>query len=849
MSKSFYTNVQVIGNNICFRGISNGRKIRQKVDFRPTLYVPSKKPTKFKTLYGEYVEEINPGQINETREFIKQYKDVSGFTIYGNQSFEYAFIGENYRGDIDWDISYLNIAIIDIEVGSENGFPEPAFANEEITAITLKTNDKYHVFGCGDYKTSADDVIYTKCLNEYDLIKKFLDVWTLDYPDVVSGWNIKFFDFPYLINRIKKVFGDKEAARISPWNKIYERTMYMSYSGREQSLYDISGIAQLDYLELFRKFSPKGASQESYKLDAIAHSEIGERKLSYEEYGNLHKLYRLNFQKFIDYNIQDCRIVGKLDDKLKLFELALTLAYDSKTNYEDVTSQVRMWDAITYNHLLAKNIVIPPKTEHQKDSAYEGAFVKDPIVGMHNWLGSFDLNSLYPHLIMQYNLSPECIVDVEDYTPEMQQFMSNKITVDAFLNKQIDTLPLQIAGVTVTPNKQLFRIDTQGFLAEIMQSMYDGRALYKNKATQAKKELEKETDKEKRFEIEKRIARYNNLQLAKKVGLNSAYGAMGNKYFRFFDIRIAEAVTLAGQLSIRWIEKALNQYMNKICKTENVDYVIASDTDSIYLSFGNLVDMVFTDKSDTVKIIDFMDKVSNERIQPFIDKSYEELRQYMNAYDQKMKMKRESLADKAIWTAKKRYILNVYDDEGVRYAKPKLKIMGLEAIKSSTPAACRNKIKKALNVIMEKDESTMIAFIESFRKEFIGLPPEEIAFPRGVNGLLEYGDSASIYRKGTPIHVRGSLIFNHMLKKHKLDKQYQPIQEGEKIKFIYLQEPNIFMSNVIAFPQVMPKEFGVEKYIDYDTQFEKSFVEPLKIVLDSIGWQVKKVSTLESFFS
>lgn len=849
MTKSFYTNVQVIGNHICFRGVSNGRRIRQKIDFHPPLYVPSKKPSKFNTLYGQPVEPVQPGTIRETRDFIKQYKDVSGFTIYGNQSFDYAFIGENYKGDIDWDISLLNVAIIDLEVGSENGFPEPDLANEEITAITLKTDGVYHVFGCGNFDNKADDVKYTKCLNEYDLIKKFIDVWTLNYPDVISGWNTRFFDIPYLVNRITKILGEKEAARLSPWNMVRERKIYLSYSAREHTVYDISGVSQLDYLELFRKFSPKGASQESYKLDAIAHSEIGERKLSYEEYGNLHTLYRVNFQKFIEYNIQDCRIVEKLDDKLKLFELALTLAYDSKTNYEDVTSQVRMWDAITYNHLLAKNIVIPPKTEHHKDAAYEGAFVKDPILGMHKWLASFDLNSLYPHLIMQYNLSPDCLVEPSDYTPEMHQFMGNNITVDAFLNKEIDTSALKDMGVTVTPNKQFFVTGFQGFLAEIMQEMYDGRALYKNKATQAKKELEKESDPEKRTEIEKRIARYNNLQLAKKVSLNSAYGAMGNKYFRFFDIRIAEAVTLAGQLSIRWIEHALNGYMNKISKTENVDYVIASDTDSIYLSFENLVKMVFGDTTDVVKIIDFMDKVSNERIQPFIDKSYEELRQYMNAYDQKMKMKRESLADKAIWTAKKRYILNVHDDEGVRYAKPKLKIMGLEAIKSSTPAACRDKIKKALTVIMEKDEAAMLAFIEAFRSEFKTLPIEDIAFPRGVNGLREYADSTTIYKKGTPIHVKGSLIYNHHLKMKKMDKKHQAIQEGEKIKFIMLKEPNIFMSPVIAFPQVMPKEFDVETYIDYDTQFQKSFIDPLKIVLDCIGWQTEKTRTLESFFS
>jgi len=844
---AYYTNVQVIGDNICLRAIRNGKKIRQKIEYRPTLYLSSKNPSPFKTLHGETVEAIQPGSIRETRDFIRTYKDVSGFTIYGNQSFEYGFIADTFKEDIDWDISALNIGIIDIEVGSENGFPEPSLANEEITAITFKTKGIYQVFGCGDYTATSPDVVYNKCRNEIELIQKFLDLWTLDYPDIISGWNIKFFDFPYIINRIKKVLGAKEANRLSPWGKLGERTV--AFMGREQMAYELSGVAMLDYIELFRKFSPNGASQESYKLDHIAHVEIGEKKLSYEEYGNLHKLYRMNYPKFIDYNIQDCRLIEKMDDKLKLFELALTLAYSARTNYDDVFSQVRMWDAITFNHLLRQNIVIPPKRHVSKDEKYEGAYVKDPILGMHSWIASYDLNSLYPHLIMQYNLSPDMLVEPFQYTPEMHEFMTQKITVDGFLNQEIDTLPLQIAGVTVTPNKQFFRVDKQGFLAEIMQTMYDNRTVFKKKATEAKKELEKATDPEARKEIEKRIARFNNMQLAMKVSLNSAYGTIGNQWFRFFDVRIAEAVTLAGQLSIRWIEKDLNGYMNKISGTKDHDYVIASDTDSIYLSFANLIDAHMSESVPDEKKINFMDAITEERIQPFIDKSYDRLKNYMNGFEQKMQMKREALASKAIWTAKKRYILFVHDNEGVRYAKPKMKIHGLEAIKSSTPSACRSKIKEAMEMIMKGDEDKVVAFIEKFRLEFSSLPAEEIAFPRSVNGLSEYSDTAMIWRKGSPIHVKGSLVFNHQLKQHKLDKDYAPIQEGEKIKFMYMKEPNTFRSPVLAFAQVLPKELDAERYIDYNTMFEKAFLDPLKIVLDSIGWKTEQASTLEAFFS
>jgi DNA polymerase elongation subunit (family B) len=618
---------------------------------------------------------------------------------------------------------------------------------------------------------------------------------------------------------------------------------------RPVQFYDISGIAILDYIQLYRKFTY--SQQESYRLDNIAHVELGEKKLDYSEFETLHQLYKHDYQKFIEYNIKDVELVEKLEDKMKLIELALTLAYDNKVNYDDVFTQVRMWDAIVYNYLLRKKIVIPQMSRSTKSSQYEGAYVKDPICGMHEWVASFDLNSLYPHLIMQYNISMETLIEPKLYNDNMRGFISNcNINVDNLLNQEVDTSILKDLGVTVTPNGQLFRTQEQGVLPEIMDSMYKDRTRYKKLALEAKKKIETVLeDKNQVNYLEKQVARYNNLQLAKKVTLNSAYGALGNQYFRFFDIRIAEGITTAGQLSIRWIEKKINEYMNKLLKTEGEDYVIASDTDSIYLNMGPLIKKLYPDTSDTKKVIKFMNKVCDDKIQPFIDESYEELKQYVNAFQQRMEMKRESLADKAIWTAKKRYILNVHDSEGVAYAKPKLKIMGLEAVKSSTPSACRVKIKEAINIVMTQTEDDLHKFIEKFRHEFKTLPVEDIAFPRSVNGLKEYADSANIFKKGTPIHVKGALVYNHLLREMKLNKRYQEIQEGEKIKFIYLKQPNIYNNNTLAFLSGIPKQLDAEQYIDYDLQFEKSFLEPLDIILSSINWQSEKVESLDCFFN
>ena len=857
MTNTFYTNVQVWGNKILYRGLQNGQRVNRKVEYNPTIYTTAQAPTKFTDIHGGFLAPVMPGGIRETRDFIKQYKDVSGFPIFGNTRFEYEFIAESYPNDIDWDISHVRTANIDIEVGSENGFPEPEDANEPVTAITYKIDNKVYVFACGNYVCTQENVTYYKCMNELDLLRQFIQHWSMDYPDIMTGWNIKLFDIPYLVNRITKLLGEDEARRLSPWGIIQDREVNFGM-GRKFKTYIWFGISALDYIDMYQRYAPDGKSQDSYKLDSIAHVELGERKLSYEEYGNLNNLYKENFQMFIDYNIKDVELVERIDDKLKLIELVLTLAYDSKTNYEDAFTQVRMWDVLITNFLRKQNIIVSPNTNHSKLEAYEGAYVKEPLLGMHNWVASFDLNSLYPHLIMQYNISPDTLIEPKDYSEDMSLLLANNpVDVESLLYSYVDFGDvLAKNNVTITPNSQFFRKDKQGFLPKMMEEMYNDRTVYKKKSIAAKKELEVETDSRKRFEIEKRIARYNNLQLAKKVCLNSAYGALGNEWFRFFDIRQALAITTGGQLSIRWIERKLNDYINKLLKAEGDDYVIAVDTDSVYLVLDKLIrKTILEDKPDATieQVITFMDKVCENKIQPFIDKSYQELATYVNAFAQKMQMKREALADKAIWTAKKRYILNVYNNEGVQYAKPKIKVMGLEVKKSSTPAACRTKLEEAIEIIMNGDEQQMIDFIVKFREEFKTLPESEIAFPRGVNGLTKYKNTdrsiKRVYADKTPIHVRGSLIYNDLITKMKLNKVYPLIKEGEKIKFIYLREPNMIHSDIISFIDGIPKEFDIHKYIDYNTQYDKSFVEPLKIILDSIGWKTEHVNTLASFFS
>ena len=849
VSKDFYTNIKSWGNNILYRGIKNGKRVKMKIDYEPSLYIESNKPTDFKTLHGKFLEQKKFDSIREAKDYVKQFEDVCNASpIYGNTRYEYAYIGEQYSGMIDWDQGDIIIAVVDIETMSDNGFPNPDKADEAITAITIHyIGDKTYVFGCGDYVTQGDE-IYVKCQDEYTLCKKFLHVWMMKCPDIITGWNTKFFDIPYIVNRFNKILGEPLTKKLSPWNNVSERNL--TVLGRTQTTYEIMGVASLDYIELYKWFAPGGKSQESYRLDNIANIELGESKLSYDEFENLHQLYSLNYQKFIEYNIQDVKLILMLEEKLKLLELAMTLSYDTKSNFEDIFTQTRMWDSLTYSYLLEKNIIVPPNVHKEKDGYFEGAFVKDPQVGKHDWVASFDLNSLYPHLIQQYNISPETLIEPENYTQEMRDIAS-LCHIERLLHKEIDTSKLK--GVTFTPNGQFFRTDIQGFLPKMMHEMYLDRKKFKNMMLDAECEYEVETDPFTKHELEKKIARYNNLQLAKKVSLNSAYGALGSAYFRFFDIRMAIAVTTSGQLSIRWIEKKMNEYMNTLLKTNDVDYVIYCDTDSMYLRLNELVNKIYGVDGKislpTSKVIQFMDKVSEQKIQPYIDESYQELADYVHAYEQKMVMKREALCDKGIWTAKKRYILNVYNNEGVQYAEPHIKVTGLEMVKSSTPSAIREKMKKSIEIMLNGTEHDIHKFIATFKEDFFKLPPEEISFPRGVNGLTKYASVLSIYKSGTPIHVRGALLYNLLLKDLGLDKKYPYIQEGEKLKFVYLKMPNPIKNDVISYPGRLPTEFGLDNYVDYNRQYEKTFIDPIKVILDCMNWNPEKVSTLDDFFN
>ena len=828
----FYTSVTTRGDNILYRGYENGKRVEGKIDYRPTLFVSTNKSSQYHTMDGRSVESFQPGSMSDCRDFILRHESVTGFEIYGNTDYIYQFIGDKFPDEVEYDKKQIKVAYLDIETTAENGFPQVRNPTERVNVITLIVDDREYVFALGDC-TMPDSINTYTFTNEKDLLERFIDIWEGEDPDIVTGWNVKFFDMPYLYARMDRII-EKRARKLSPWGIVRQRDV-QTQSG-DRIAFEFMGVTILDYYDLYQKFTY--VNQESYKLDHIASVELGEKKLEYE-YDHFKDFYTKDFQKFVEYNYQDVKLVQKMEQKLGLMELALALAYTAKVNLGDVFSQVRTWDQIIYHHLRAKNIVIPrKKCGGKKDGQIIGAYVKEPITGRHDWVVSFDLNSLYPHLIMQYNISPDTKMRPDGFPKNPCISVDGVLDGTDLCEKNLTKLKEQ--NFSVAANGVCFRKDKLGFMPELMEKFYAERKHYKKLMIEAQKKKQQNPDDE---SLDFEIAKYHNFQLVRKIQLNSAYGAMGNQYFRYFDIDIAEAITTSGQLSIQYIANELNAFLNKTLNTGDYDYVVASDTDSVYLRLGNLVRSLAGEKTKG-EIVRFLDKSCKGVIEPFINKCYETLAQKMNAYSNKMVMEREVIADVGVWTAKKRYMLNVHNSEGVQYDEPKMKIMGIETTRSSTPQVVRQKLKDAIKLVLTGTEDQVINFVANFKEEFKGYSPDEIAFPRGCNNINNYIDEAVIYRKSTPIAVKGALIYNHYLKKLKLDGKYHRVNEGDKVKFLYLAVPNPYKDKVISFPGTAPKEFELDEFADYDKQFAVSFLEPLKNILEKVGWDYEHKASL-----
>lgn len=838
----FYTYCTNHKNKILYRGYKDGNPVVEKVRFQPTLFYndPLQTDSEWKSLYGNKpLMKKKFDSMSDANSFINEHSDVEGFDIHGMTWFKYQYISEKFPNDIEYNVSDANILVYDLEVldptGEIKGFPDIDKAEVPIVMISFySTTDKVvRVWGLKDYEKQPDDTFkYKKFEDERTMLNYFIAYLSRTKPDILTGWNTSLFDIPYMVNRMRKIFGEDYTNQISPFDVIEGREVKDDF-GNKALEYDIFGVIDLDYLKLYKKFGTYSA-KESYKLDYIAGEELGLSKVKMSG-RSFYDSYTNHFQEFVKYNAWDTELVIKLDDKMKLIELAFSLSYLYKCNMSDIFRTVLPWEVFIYNHLLKKKIAVPPK--NKKDSeAFEGAWVKEAEPNMYGWIMSFDFASLYPSIIRQWNISPETLIDEKI-----------EIGVDAFVNASKEAIEASVRAkeldCAIAANGTMYKKDVLGFLPELMAFLMVGRKTTKKEMLK----LEQEYQKTKNASLLPKIAALNNRQMAFKIAANAAYGAIGQKGFLYFNYLMAEAITLTGQVSDRHLADSLNIRMNTLLKTKDVDYITLADTDSVYLNCQPLVDRC-CGAMTVDEIVEFLDNFGETECQKVINKSVDYIFDLTNAYDKVMSSKREAIASKTLIRAKKNYAMYVHNSEGVAYNPPKLKILGIEVVRSTTPQWCRAKIKEGIKIMFEKDEKAIQDFFTQCKEEFFKLPVEEIAMNRGVNEISKWMiEKSPYYKSACPIHVRGSILFNmHMANK----EWFMPIHNGDKIKMVYLREPNPIRENIIAFPssETLYEDSGLLQYVDYKLQFEKVFLSPLKSLTDLPKWSLEKRVSLDSFF-
>ena len=842
--KPFYTSVEKYGNLILHTYYDeSGKRKFVKEKYKPYLFVEDKNG-QYSSLMdnSKKLKRIEFETISAMRDWIKDKKEISNFEYFGMENIEGQFIADRYLEDIEYDKSLINMVSFDIEVDITEKLPNIDEADLPITCISSKSSksDKYWLFYYeGEYKneehvTGVPDknVIAVKCKDEKDLLRKFVMWWINDYPDVLTGYNIDGFDVPYTVNRIRRLLGDEWVDKLSYWQYVKEHE-FDSY-GQIKKSYRFAGMTVLDFMDIFKKFgSLTYGTLASYKLDNVAYVVLGDRKVDYGEYGNLNGLWANNKNLYYQYNVKDTVLIQRMEDETALISLVYSVAYSSGVNLIDALGTVFLWDCTFNRECLRDNVVIPMAPRKERGGSIVGGYVKDPQKGLFKNIVSFDLSSLYPHIMMQYNISPETYRGQKpgkspDFFLDGGENMDNTISMCA--------------------NGAYYTNDFVGIIPKIIKKLYAQRKA-------AKKEMleweQKKADGDHSPEVSAKISSLNSLQMAIKVRMNGLYGAMAQESFRFYKLVMAEGITTSGQLAVRWSKKEIDKFLNEELGTKDVEYTIYCDTDSNYVNLDEVVKKYLGNRHHTrEEVEEFLDKYSKEKIQPIIARGYEKMAKLLKAKENAMDMKREKICGSAIFVAKKRYCLLVYNSEGVHYSTPKVAVTGIEAVRSNTPDICKEALIESFRVMLTNGEEATQKYIEEFKEKFMKSSVYDIGRITGVKGIEDYTDpETGSYKKGCPIHVRASIVFNDNIKKYKLDNEIGAIQTGDKIKYVYLKEPNPIGENVIGFiNDYLPEQFGVDKYVDYKLQFDKVFENPLSTVMEACGWSTEKQDTLDEWF-
>lgn len=840
----FYTSFSLDWDHILLSYYENGKKYNKRIKLKPYLFIPSAKQTEYRTFDNQDVMRVDFDSVKEAREFVRSYQGVSNFKIYGFPHYHYTYIYENFK-NINFDKNQLNIFNFDIEVDTVGAFPRRNQADKEINLISAKLFGKKEIYTLSlfdyDHTKKNEEILkleklgykvnIKKFANEKELLWGFLQLWKYLDPDVVTGWNVKMFDIPYVIKRLNLHFEQDDINKLSPFGKITSDVI--TIYGNDNDVFDIVGVPTVDYIEIYKKFC--FGTEESFSLNYLSGKHLGATKLDYSEYGSLANLQQQNPTMYTDYNIIDIVRVEQIDEVVNYMDIAFEIAYETKTNYTDPLTTIRVWDVMIHNYLMDQNKVVPYLVDNRKERNIAGGFVKEPQLGKHKWVMSFDFKSLYPHLCMTFNISPDTYLGT--FKPIFGLSSVEKIIngdLKPHLEKMIEN------DITVSGAGTAFTRKFKGFVPALMEHLFSLRAEHSANEDKYTKIFAKSKDPS-AGALAKIFA---NKSLAIKILLNSGYGALSNEFYRFFSDNLAESFTLSGQLSIKTVSDFVNKQLNKHMQTSDIDYICAIDTDSFYLKLDTVVEKMAGD----VDPVDFLESFS-DTVQVWIKQALETLYQTTNAFQKKLSMSLESIGP-AIWVAKKRYVMSLPSFKKVRYDPPKIKIMGVEAVRSSTPAIARKWITEAIPVALNGDRDKLKEFINQKWTEFEIANFSDVAMPRGTNDLEKYADSDKIYRERTPFHVRAALLYNDLVKREGLAGELPLIQSGDKIKVMYMKMPNPLMENVIAVPEDLPKQLEyLNDYADRSKQFDKTFLDPLRRITGAADIDTSDNVQMENFFT
>lgn len=846
MNKPYYSSFFQKWNKVYIRQINpDGTRTNFNVEYKPKLYVKSENPNcDFKTLYGEDLFEIEFSTIESAKEYAKASQDK----IFGYPRWEYACVDDQYPYDIEYKYEDLRVVFVDIEVESDTHYSTIKNPDQPVTLIQLLYKDVYYVFGTEFYETYENNVKFIRCKDEVDLLKKFVQVFRKFDPDIISGWNSQGYDIPMLHERMNLLGLGDTFKRLSPFN--YIDTSEVLVFGKMQLRVDIKGIQHLDMIELIKKFDRK--KYENYKLDTVSKAVLKKGKISYD--GKLSDLYVTDYKRFIDYGLTDVQLVKEIEDAKNLIRMVVMVGYMNKANYIDAFSQVRSWDnqimiylkhqdKMQVPYLLAKD---DDDFIEAGDEKFEGAYVFQPKTGRWEWVITDDVQSMHPSIIMSFNISPETYLgnsnkNVEFFLKDCPQYTRELIDRNA----------------TSLANGAMFDNTYEGFLPKIVRRVFDMRNEAKGEYKKYKKlveSLENTSDTSidnvatvKSYKNE--IIKYDTLQFALKTSIAAVFGFLGNKYSRFYQLDMAEGITLTSQVMLKSGASEIERVVKELTNTEE-PVMLYGDTDSLIYSVSSIVEKFVPKDASKEKVTEFLDRFHKSKIAVPLQNKIIEIQYRMNAKEHSIRFVRDVISDVTILVAKKKYIMSVMDAEGVRYAKPDLKLMGIESVKTSTPQFCRDKIETAIENILYKTNDDLISYLDKTKSEFMKLPVEDISSPRGINDIDKYTadsivvdsfgddeDEESItYKTRTPMHVKASIFHNKLLMEYDLTKWYQPIENGDKIKFTYLKSPNPIGNNAIAFDGKLPEEFKLHKYVDYEMQYEKTFLNAIKGITSVIGW-------------